>query len=409
MRFVIFYHSLVSDWNHGNAHFLRGVVRELLARGHEVSVYEPANNWSLTNLRAEHGEKPLADLHERMPYLASTFYDHDTLDLDAALAGADVVLVHEWNEHALVNRIGEHRRTDGSYRLLFHDTHHRSVTDPRSMAAYDLSNYDGVLAFGRVIRDVYLRKGWTRQAWTWHEAADAELFRPLPAADKEGDILWIGNWGDDERTQELHEMLIGPVRALKLKARVHGVRYPIEGRKALAAAGIEYRGWIPNYRVPEVFARFRTTIHIPRRPYREQLPGIPTIRVFEALACGIPLVSVEWNDLEGLFQPGKDFLVARDGAAMFEHLRSILSDPDGLGAELARHGRNTILARHTCRHRADELLAICRALGVDDPSKLRLQVSSVCGPPHRRKVPFSEGSESIPWLASPPRGTLPTT
>ena len=50
MRIVGFYHSLVSDWNHGNAHFLRGVVRELLARGHDVRIYEPADGWSRENL-----------------------------------------------------------------------------------------------------------------------------------------------------------------------------------------------------------------------------------------------------------------------------------------------------------------------------------------------------------------------
>ena len=46
MRLVFFVHSLVSDWNHGNAHFLRGVVRELIARGHDVRVYEPEDAWS---------------------------------------------------------------------------------------------------------------------------------------------------------------------------------------------------------------------------------------------------------------------------------------------------------------------------------------------------------------------------
>jgi spore maturation protein CgeB len=59
MRIVMFYHSLLSDWNHGNAHFLRGVATELLARGHEVMVYEPANSWSLINLLAEYGDEPV--------------------------------------------------------------------------------------------------------------------------------------------------------------------------------------------------------------------------------------------------------------------------------------------------------------------------------------------------------------
>jgi spore maturation protein CgeB len=98
-------------------------------------------------------------------------------------------------------------------------------------------------------------------------------------------------------------------------------------------------------------------VHVPRRPYVQALPGIPTIRVFEALACGIPLVSAPWDDCEGLFEPGADFLVARDGGEMREHLRAVLNDP-ALARSLVAHGLRTILARHTCAHRVDELLAI---------------------------------------------------
>jgi spore maturation protein CgeB len=96
---------------------------------------------------------------------------------------------------------------------------------------------------------------------------------------------------------------------------------------------------------------------VPRRPYARALPGIPTIRVFEALACGIPLVSAPWDDVEGLFHPGRDYLVAGDGAAMRRHLRDVLADPS-LAAALADHGRRTILARHTCAHRVEQLLDI---------------------------------------------------
>ena len=60
MRVIIFFHSLVSDWNHGNAHFLRGVCTDLLARGHEIQVFEPADAWSVQNLLAEHGQAPIA-------------------------------------------------------------------------------------------------------------------------------------------------------------------------------------------------------------------------------------------------------------------------------------------------------------------------------------------------------------
>jgi spore maturation protein CgeB len=102
-------------------------------------------------------------------------------------------------------------------------------------------------------------------------------------------------------------------------------------------------------------------VHVPRRFYRECLPGIPTIRVFEALACAIPLVTAPWDDCEALFEPGKDYLVARDGAQMRAHLEDLRADR-GYAESLARHGLQTIRTRHTCAHRVQELLSICREL-----------------------------------------------
>jgi spore maturation protein CgeB len=98
------------------------------------------------------------------------------------------------------------------------------------------------------------------------------------------------------------------------------------------------------------------------------LPGVPTIRVFEALASGIPLICAPWNDAEGLFTPGEDYLVADDGAAMRRHLRTVLGDIE-LARALAERGRATILARHTCAHRVAELLAVARELGIDVQSR----------------------------------------
>ena len=362
MKIVLFYHSLLSDWNHGNAHFLRGVASELKARGADVRVYEPRDAWSLKNLLEAHGEEPLTRFREAYPTLNSVRYDLNTLDLDEALDGADLTIVHEWNDPALVARLGAHRAGGEPYRLLFHDTHHRAVTDREAVAAYDLTHYDGVLAYGEVIRRLYLREGWARQAWTWHEAADTRLFRPLPGP-REGDLVWIGNWGDEERTEELHEFLLEPVKALGLRTLVYGVRYPETALHALAEARIAYGGWLPNFEVPHAFGRFRVTVHVPRRPYASALPGIPTIRPFEALACGVPLVSSPWEDAEGLFTPGRDFLVARDGAEMQRHLKAVLED-EALARSLAEHGRRTILEKHTCAHRVDELLSICRDLGL---------------------------------------------
>jgi len=251
-----------------------------------------------------------------------------TQDLDDALRDVDLAIVHEWNGHDLVRALGRHRQRRGGYRLLFHDTHHRSLTAPKAMAGYSLCHYDGVLAFGSAVRDRYLEQGWALRAWTWHEAADTRLFYPRAATHPWGDLVWIGNWGDGERTRELNEFLLRPVAALGLRARAYGVRYPAFGRDALARARIGYGGWLANHAVPEVLAHYRVTVHVPRAPYARALTGIPTIRVFEALACGVPLVCSPWEDSEGLFRPGEDYLVARDGNEMAERLHAVLSEED---------------------------------------------------------------------------------
>jgi spore maturation protein CgeB len=302
----------------------------------------------------------VTDFQRAYPHLRSQRYNLDALDVGGALSGAAVVLVHEWNDPELVRRIGAYRARHGDFVLLFHDTHHRIVSQPEQMADYDLRHYDGVLAFGSVIRDAYLERGWAQRAFTWHEAADTRVFRPRPQA-LEGDVVWVGNWGDEERTAELVEFLLEPVQRLGLRTRMYGVRYPTPALQALSAAGIEYGGWLPNYRAPEVFGRYRVTLHIPRRYYVRELPGIPTIRPFEALACGIPLLCAPWRDAEKLFTPGEDYLVAHDGDEMMTLLRRVLERPRE-AQRLARHGLATVRARHTCAHRAQELLNIVAAI-----------------------------------------------
>jgi spore maturation protein CgeB len=365
MRFAYFAHSISSDWNNGNAHFQRGVLRELVRAGHEVRPFEPIDGWSRTNLVAEQGAAALGRFTEHFPELSPIEYRLETLDLDEALDGADVVIVHEWNPPELVARLGQKRLRGGSFKLLFHDTHHRSVSDPKAISAYDLEGYDGVLAFGEAVRQRYLARGWARRVWTWHEAADTRLFRPLATEERWGDVVWIGNWGDDERSRELQEFLLDPIKALRLRAQVRGVRFPPEAVAALSNAGARFGGWVANADVPQLFARFALTVHIPRRPYREALPGIPTIRVFEALACGIPLISAPWEDVERLFRT-EDYLVATDGPAMRRMMRDLLCDRH-LAARLAKNGMQTVRSRHTCRHRAEELLAICAEL--DRPAR----------------------------------------
>ena len=357
LRVAMFYHSLISDWNHGNAHFLRGIAAELQARGQEILVLEPADGWSRANLQQDAGPEAIDDFHHAFPRLQSITYKLDDLRLSEWLEGIDLAIVHEWSDPELVAAIGRYRRSHNGLRVFFHDTHHRAVTAPEELARFDLREYDGILAYGASLKEAYAKQGWGKQVHVWHEAADTRIFYPRNREKMAGDVVWVGNWGDDERSEEIREFLISPVAHGSLKASVRGVRYPKKALDELSAARIEYGGWIPNFEVPEIFAQFRATVHIPRRPYTRQLPGIPTIRPFEALACGIPLVSAPWDDTENLFRPGRDFLIAQNGHEMEQHLCDIINDAD-LARSLSSAGLETIRKRHTCAHRVDELLSI---------------------------------------------------
>lgn len=360
MRIVLFYHSLRSDWNHKNAHFLRGIASEFAQRGHEVEVCEARDARSFRDLVCDQGEEAALAYQKLFPFLKSTQYDPDTLDLEKILDSAHLVLVHESNPPELIRAIGKHRLKNSHYSLFFHDTHHLLATTPETALKRDLSHYDGVLAFGESLAQLYRTHKLAHRVWTWNQAADTRLFHPSQDALTQGDLLWVGNWGEDNRTQDFHDFLVSPVRDLGLCTRVHGVRFPKMVRALLEDTAIDYQGWIANHKVARLLSEYRLTLDLPRKPYLEKLPGIPSIRVFEALACGTPLIcraGSKWKESENLFTPGKDFLLAETPKQMRTHMKSLLFEP-GYGTALARHGRETLLEKHTVSHRVDELFKI---------------------------------------------------
>jgi spore maturation protein CgeB len=367
LNFALFAHSMVSDWNHGNAHFLRGLMRELVRLGHRVRCYEELNSWSLANLMKHEGARAIAaidNFRRAYPELDIRFYKSGDEGfqqfLEDELKETHVVLLHEWNDPQVVNRVLALKQKFG-FMALFHDSHHRAHTRAGEILKFHLHLLDGVLAFGEPVRRIYADGFGVRRAWTFHEAADVEHFRPLQRR-KEIDVIWIGNWGDEERTAELEEFLMGPAASLpRLRVVAHGVRYPESALQRLAEANIDYRGYLPNMLAPQAYAESVVSVHIPRRQYANGLAGIPTIRVFEALACGIPLVCSPWSDEENLFCSGEDYLVTRDGKDMAAQLQHLLRD-DQARRQLSASGLKTIRERHTCAHRARELISICQEI-----------------------------------------------
>ncbi len=365
LRIALFCHSIVSDWNHGNAHFLRGLIRNLQALGHRVIALEEEGNWSASNLVRDNGMEPVLEFQRRF-----SFIDHRNYALNGRahlygwlselLSQVDVCLVHEWNPTDLIRAVGETAARLGVV-TLFHDTHHRALTEPARIPQMGLDAYSAILAYGPTIADIYRSTTDGPEVLVFHEAADTDLFRPLDRP-KTRDVVFVGNWGDDDRNQSTWQFFIEQGRALPdLTFALFGVRYPPDVLEAIQTTGIRWEGWLPNYLAPEVYASSKLTVHIPRKEYVEALRGTPTIRVFEALACGIPLISAGWQDDSGLFEEGADYLAVTAPSQMEEALRWLAADAEAR-ERIGSHGRETVLSRHTCRHRAEQLIDIVQRL-----------------------------------------------
>jgi spore maturation protein CgeB len=361
LNIAYFAHSLRSDWNNGNAHFLRGLLRNLGQLGHDVVIFEPADGWSIENLKNESkGAHSLQLFSNIYPDLCIHPYNSSCIpSLECwreLLQKIEVVIVHEWNPPALVNALLQ-LRDQMPFRLVFHDTHHRASSSPEQIRLLGIDRFDAVLAFGEALATIYREQFNIQQVWTLHEAADTTVFKPLPRLRKENDFVWIGNWGDDERSAEIKQFFLRPARELSdRRFSIYGVRYPDDGLTELRDAGVHYGGYLPNLCAPAAYAGAHLTVHIPRQQYATAMKGIPTIRVFEALACGIPLISAPWQDDECLFREG-DFLTVRNGAEMRRAMEYLLSDPEAAKAQALR-GLETVLTHHTCRHRAQQLSTI---------------------------------------------------
>jgi spore maturation protein CgeB len=409
VRYAFFYHSVRSDWNQGNAHFLRGLVRALTDLGHRAVCYEEAAGWSVTNLVAGAGLRPLVEFRRRFPFIDVRLYTREPAreleqSLRAELAGVDVVVLHEWPaaEHPALLEALLRLRRDCGFRLLFHDTHYRVLTQPVRMARLALERCDAILAYSPSLAAAYRDTlGLSGAAvHVFHEGADTAIFRPRPPdpARPTDDAVFVGNWGGPDRAAELRAFVFGPARRFHPRRRfaLYGVRYPPEILADVRArCGVDYRGWLPNHRVPDAFAQARVVLHVPRRQYARLLYGTPTIRVFEALACGAPLVSTPWVDTDGLFRAGEDYLVV-DTPAHLEGALEWLWRDDAARRRLAESGERRILAAHTCRHRADQLQAIVAGLGAAaGRSPIRLPAPAPAPFPDRTPAGYLDDSSEI--------------
>ncbi|WMJ73714.1 glycosyltransferase [Cytophagaceae bacterium ABcell3] len=369
MKIRMFYPSMVSEWNFAGAGFLRGMVSEFLHRGEDVKVFEPVRSECIENLVACYGDAPVKEFKSFYNNrLISNFYETEKFQPEEILDDCDLVIVHVRTDPEIIRKIGEHRKANPFYKLLFHDSSHKVMTEKEGSVIASLQNYDGVLAGCNYLREMYLKNGWADKAWVWHEAVDSRIFYPRESESKEGDLVCVGNWGNGERFDGLKNFFLKPAERLQVSSTLYGVGYPEDFIKKCDSCNITFKEWIAAYKIPHVFAGHSVAVHIPKKSYLESVPGKPANGIFEAMACGIPVVSAPWEDTDGLFAQGLDYIVA-DAREIESKIQELLLDKER-AAETARNGLRVINKKHTCWHRLKTLFKICRQLGMEIQDEL---------------------------------------
>ena len=339
MRIVFFYPSLLSDLNNPSATGLRGLGMELLLRGHEVIVYEPLDGRPLQAVLAAYGHGPVARFHAAYPGLASRRYSPATLDLPAAVAGASLVVAHATTDPGLLAGLQALRARCGDFHLVLHAPRPTPARGFDAVRCADGATGPRSPGAGAVFIP-------------WSAAADTRIFRPpAPSPTPELDVICVAGSAAPAQLDALAEFCLRPAQRLGLRARVYGA-----GLAALAPAEVQLAGWVPDFDLPRHFAAARVAVVLP-----SSVAGRPDPYLFPALACGRPVLAGPWSDTNHLLHPGRDYLVARDGAELTGWLARLLADPQ-LAATLADSGHRAVLAHHTMARRADTLLGLTRSL-----------------------------------------------
>ena len=344
MRIVILGLTITSSWGNGHATTYRGLVRGLERRGHDVLFLERDKPWY-----AEHRDMPAP------PYGSLLLYDSVAELEELGLERADLVIIGSYVPDGIEVARSVQRRARGL--VAFYD-----IDTPVTLAALAagrcdyltpelLRGYGLYLSFTGGPTVGYLEHALgARMARALYCSADPDLYRPDPAAQPRYQLGYLGTFSPD-RQPTVERLLLAPARALPQdRFALAGPQYPdaidwpanLTRHEHIAPAGH------PGFYNQQRYTLNVTRADMIRRGYS------PSVRLFEAAACGTPIISDNWPGLDAFFKPGTEILVADTT----EDVLSILQDvPEAQRQAIAAAGRARVLAAHTGDHRAAELEA----------------------------------------------------
>ena len=350
VRLIVFGLSVSSSWGNGHATLWRGLIAALTAAGHRVTFFERdvpyyAENRDLTEL----GDGATLVLYRDWADVAA--------EAGRALGEADAAIVTSFCPDALAAAamIGDSRvALRCFYDLDTPVTLERltanedvSYIGPRGLADYDLVlSYTGGAALDSLRHRLGARRAAALYGWV-----DPGVYRPAPVAQHYvADLSYLGTYAPD-RQDALLRMFVAAARARPDRRFViGGAQYP---KEFPWAPNIFFVRHLPPGEHPAFYASSRLTLNVTRAAMAA-MGWCPSGRLFEAAACGTPILSDIWPGLETFFEPGREILIA---ATTEDALAAIDTAPETL-AQMAAHARARVLAEHTAAHRAQTLIGL---------------------------------------------------
>jgi spore maturation protein CgeB len=356
MKLIVFGLSVSSSWGNGHATLWRGLIRGLTAQGHRVIFYE-------RDLPYYAAHRDLAKLEDAELRLYST-WDKVLPRARADAQDADAAIVTSYCPDGLP--AAELVLSSATGLKVFYDLDTPITLDrvrrgepvpylgPEALAGYDLVlSYAG----GPAIAELQQRLG-ARRVVPLHGSVDPRLHYPVPPVERfRSDLSYLGTYAED-RQEGLLRLFIEPARRLSdRRFLIGGAQYP---QVFPWTDNVFFVRHLPPSEHAAFYCSSRITLNVTRTPMAE-MGYCPSGRLFEAAACGVPILSDTWPGLEEFFEPGTEILVA---GTTDEAMAALDTSEDDL-RRLARAARDRTLADHTAERRAIQLTAALEsAVGV---------------------------------------------
>ncbi len=344
LQIVILGLSITSSWGNGHATTYRGLVRELAARGHRILFLERNTPWYAANRDLPQPAYCQVALYSNVRQLRNRFA--------TAIRNADLVMIGSYVEQGAA--IGEWVMKQAGGLTAFYDIDTpvtvaglaRGTVDYLSLAL--IPAYDLYLSFtGGPTLEVLERHYGSPMARPLYCSVDPDLYYPEERT-QSWDLGYMGTYSED-RQPVLDELLLTPARSWSQgRFVVAGPQYP---SSVVWPRNVRRRTHLPPPRHRAFYNAQRFTLNV-TRANMVRAGFSPSVRLFEAAACGIPIISDYWPGLENFFGPGREILVARSPGESLAYLRD-LSETERCA--IGRRARARVLANHTARHRACEL------------------------------------------------------